>query len=200
MEKRQPLPMFENFTEDVNQILLSSSYMNITSSVEQAIENGADLKAKESIFGNTALHNAAFNGNTKLANLILGKDKKLVDIKNDTDETPLMRAAAHGRFPMVKTLTDKGADVKAKDVEGNTALHHAIMGGHKDIVSFLLGKGADINLKNKNNSTPIALTLMDDDAAMAKYLRSKGAKVDKTFKDRVKSFQKPRLQEFIDSL
>lgn len=197
--RRTPLPIFEEFTEDATQILLSSSYMNITSSAEQAIENGADLKAKEKIFGNTPLHNAAFNGNTKLGKLLLDNGVK-VDIKNDMDETPLMRAASLGKFPMVKFLIDNGAKVKAKDVDGNTALHHAIMGGHKEIVSFLLGKGADINLKNKNNSTPIALTLMDDDAVMAKYLHNKGAKIDKTFKDRVDSFQKKRLQQFIDSL
>jgi len=45
-------------------------------------------------------------------------------------------------------LIDKGADVNAKDITGETALMVAAERGHTEIVKLLIGRGADVNARN----------------------------------------------------
>jgi ankyrin repeat protein len=47
-------------------------------------------------------------------------------------------------------LSDKGADIEAKDNIGGTALHQAAMHRHEVLVQLLLKKGADIEAKDKD--------------------------------------------------
>ena len=200
MRDRKPLPVFEEIlSQSPTGLLLSTSYMDITLAAKNAVEDGADVNAKDKSFGNTPLMNAASNNNISLLKFLLGKGAS-VNTKNDVDETALMKASYYGSFPIVKTLIDKGADVNASDADGNTALHHAIMGGRKEVATYLIGKGLDVNKKNRNKSTPLHLTLAGDDTRLAKYLISKGAKVDSLFKDRVKGLKKTKLQALLDEL
>lgn len=56
---------------------------------------------------------------------------------------------------IVWRLLKKGADVKAKDKNGSTALYRAALDGHKATVQLLLKKGADIKAKDKNRWTAL---------------------------------------------
>jgi ankyrin repeat protein len=58
---------------------------------------------------------------------------------------------------MVKALIDKGADVNAKDKDGQTALMLAAGGGYTEIVKALIEKGADVNAKNNTGDTALSL-------------------------------------------
>ena len=66
-----------------------------------------------------------------------------------------MEASSEGCVVLVKTLLKKGADVKPKDENGETALILASGEGHVDVVKALLDNGADVNAKDKDGRTAL---------------------------------------------
>ena len=52
-----------------------------------------------------------------------------------------------GNFPFI--LNENGADINAKDKDGETVLMYAARGGNTDIVNLLLDKGAKVNATDK---------------------------------------------------
>jgi len=71
------------------------------------------------------------------------------------DSTPLMLAAMAGQPAAAKILIDKGADVKAKNTDGNTALHTAAFFCKPKMVALLIENGADVNAKNSDGETAL---------------------------------------------
>ena len=54
---------------------------------------------------------------------------------------------------IVKTLIKIGADIEAKNSEGNTPLHFAAQSGNTEVIMALLAAGADINATNQDGLT-----------------------------------------------
>jgi ankyrin repeat protein len=66
------------------------------------------------------------------------------------------RNAPSGWLPAVKYLVEEcGADVNARDHEGNTALHHAAARGDNEMVLYLVSKGADVKAVNRAGETTV---------------------------------------------
>ena len=66
------------------------------------------------------------------------------------------RNAPTGWMPAVKYLVeDLGADVNARDHEGNTALHHAAARGDNEMILYLVSKGADVMVVNRAGETTV---------------------------------------------
>ena len=66
------------------------------------------------------------------------------------------RNAPSGWLPAIKYLVEElGADVNARDHEGNTALHHAAARGDNEVILYLVSKGADAKAVNRAGETTL---------------------------------------------
>ena len=64
------------------------------------------------------------------------------------------RYAPGGMLAAVKYLIEElGADVNARDHEGNTALHHAASRGDVEMILYLVSKGADVKAVNREGQS-----------------------------------------------
>ncbi|MGO9118414.1 MAG: ankyrin repeat domain-containing protein [Desulfomonilaceae bacterium] len=67
----------------------------------------------------------------------------------------LMGAARRGDLQRVKTLLERGADVKAKDEKGTTALMASAEEGHLETMNLLLDRDTDPNAKDNEGWTAL---------------------------------------------
>lgn len=85
-----------------------------------------------------------------------------------------------------KALIAAGANVEARDKNGNTPLHYAAYCGNEDAAEVLLDAGADMNAVNDNGDTPLLTTRKgywrNGCAAVADILFDHGARWPKTEK------------------
>jgi ankyrin repeat protein len=91
--------------------------------------------------GWTALHYAAFQGQTAVAKYLL-ENQANVNARAPSGITPLMAGARNGHYDVVKLLLTQAADPSLKNDAGATALQWAAKGGNSDIVQLLKQAGA----------------------------------------------------------
>jgi ankyrin repeat protein len=72
---------------------------------------------------------------------------------NVKGRTPLMLAAFRGNAAAVINLLERGADVNARDGDGDTALMFAAYRGHGLVVALLLQYGANVYARARNGWT-----------------------------------------------
>ena len=92
-----------------------------------------------------------------------------VDAPNADGETPLMMAAKEGHNGVLQALLRARADVRAKDVGGNTALHHV---SWSTGVAALLEAGAELGATNEQGSTPLAAATQRGATKVAQALQA----------------------------
>nr|XP_051688421.1 ankyrin repeat domain-containing protein 26 isoform X24 [Oryctolagus cuniculus] len=106
------------------------------------LDHGADPNIEDEI-GNTALHYAAYGGNTRMAEKLLSSNAD-IEKKNETGLTPLLVAIQQNQESMVKFLILQNADVFAIDNLHRTSLMFAGWYNTEDIVHMLLELGVDV--------------------------------------------------------
>src|SRR5262245_39314999 len=73
----------------------------------------------------------------------------------------LVTAIRNADVRVVRQLFDNGADVNARDAEGNTPLILASFYASPECVELLIEKGADVNAANKAGATPLIRAATD---------------------------------------
>ncbi|KAL0419813.1 UNVERIFIED_CONTAM: Ankyrin repeat domain-containing protein 53 [Sesamum radiatum] len=109
------------------------------------------VKDKE---GQTALHCAATAGKTQICKYLVEKLKVEMNPKTGEGDTPLLLAVMVEQLPTANYLIRQGADVKASDFKGMTALHYAAERGHKKLMQLLISQGADVEA-DSDHGTPL---------------------------------------------
>jgi ankyrin repeat protein len=90
--------------------------------------------------------------------------------------TPLMYAALYSDVPTMKMLLDSGADAKATDDSGATALMWALTDLEK--TKLLIDRGADVNARSADGRTPLLIaSALPGSAPVVTLLLDKGADI-----------------------
>ena len=111
--------------------------------------------------------------------------------------SPLVWVADHGTPLVVKALLARGADVKARDKAGRTALHYAAWNGNtaRKNVRLLLAAGADVDAKDVNGKTPLMLA---QGTLTLRMLRNRRHRM--TLRDEVEASLKPLSGERLSDM
>jgi hypothetical protein len=110
---------------------------------------------------------AARDGDVEELARLIGRAKRLVDVKGEGGRTALHLAAAAGHEEIVKLLLDKDADPNRCDRDGVTPLHAAAKGGHAKVVRMLLKGGADVYVNDtREPADPMADAASEEIAAL----------------------------------
>ena len=99
------------------------------------------------------------------------------------EQTALMRDVIHNELKTAKLLIDSGADVDARDKDGNTALMLATRNNRLEGAELLIGALADINAKNDYGHTALMVAAMRNGLEIAKLLINSQADLDLQNKD-----------------
>ena len=63
---------------------------------------------------------------------------------------------------MIQALIMSGADIDAKDIDGNTPAHFCAEYGHQDSLRFLLTRHPTLFAKNSEGKSPIDVAVSHD--------------------------------------
>lgn len=163
------------------------------------LARGAEIKAKDSVYGNSVLHWIALSPSTE------GKAKTLEHLVKagvEIDEcsngmTPLSLAAAYGDARVISTLLNAGADPNGMDRRrGLTALSLAIV--HKHVVAAyqLLDAGACLDYGDiRTGLTPLEMAIATRQQEVVSRLLRMGAKVSFSQRRLASQDQEPDHQD-----
>ena len=127
------------------------------------------------------LHQAAFDGDLEKVKELVENGANIYE-KDNKGMTPVMSATLFvPHLDVVQYLESKGADLKAKDSDGNTLLHNVIISGDLEIIKYLVEYGLDVNAANNDGLTPFQIAIVleqsnPDVTGVVAYLESQGAK------------------------
>ncbi len=139
--------------------------------IEQLIQNSPDLINAER-GADAPLYAAAGKGQLRVAGFLLDHGANIEGINH---HVPLLAAARNGNRAMVELLLSRGADVNAKENDGDTALHYAAGRGFQAVAEVLLANHADVNIPNTGGSTPLFLAASSGQLEIIQMLLAAGA-------------------------
>lgn len=124
---------------------------------------------------NACLFEAASDFSTDGARNYIAKGASIVATHHSTGQSVLHFATQ--RYSDDATLLGffiaVGANVDAKDRDGDTALHEAAKRGHLNMVKKLVESKADISVLNKDNKTALQLATEKGHSKVRKFLRDR---------------------------
>ncbi len=144
--------------------------------VRALIRQGADVSAPQGD-GMTALHWAAQNGSTEVAEVLLYAGARVDGLTRLGNYTPLHLASREGHGQLVEVLLAAGAEPNALTSTGAVApLHFAATSGSEEAVTALLNKGADVNAPERQwGHTPLIFAAAADRPGAVAILLERGA-------------------------
>jgi ankyrin repeat protein len=152
------------------------------SMVELLFKQVLDINAKYE--GNTLLDQALKLPNSfPTANFLISKGADTTLKGEEDGDTPLHVYCFYGAkdLAVLKLLVENGADVNAKNVKGETPLHHVILNDEgaleedKKSMLFLLEHGADRNAADNDGNTPLHIACKRGMVEYALFLVEQGA-------------------------
>jgi len=129
------------------------------------VSSGAPVDGSGSV---SPLFSAVRSGDAQIVEILLTRgakaDPRLTEMFN---ATPLMFAAGANREDIVKQLLEAGADINARDNNGDPAINWAAYYGFTDMVKYLVKHGANMKLVGHGNALEIAMRRGHQDLVLA---------------------------------
>lgn len=150
--------------------------------VRLLLEKGAAVNAASSD-GTTALMMAAARFNPQVCELLLAHGA-VIDARDAQGNTALLRATAFAdsfeedRWHLVRRLLDKGADPKAKNNAGATALMLAAGHACTPAMEALLEHGAEVNARDRAGKTALMIAVRRAHVDAVQLLLDHKAEID----------------------
>jgi ankyrin repeat protein len=94
---------------------------------------------------------------------------------HERNETPLIWAVSEGYHDIAVTLIEAGADLDAKNSDGNTALLRAACENRPELASVLIKVGAKLDVQNNDGYSALILAKRRDNKAIVDRLLAAGA-------------------------
>ena len=116
--------------------IFEAAYIGDLNAMKQYLADGADVNARDPLYGSTLLSTAALMGHSKIVTLLLEKGAD-VNARSQDEGTPLHAAAFLGRVDPAKILLKHGADTTARNRDGATPLDAAKLDW--GITQFVIG-------------------------------------------------------------
>ncbi len=139
--------------------------------VTQLIARGFDANSPNPN-GDYGLTLAIREPSMKVVDALLSWDKLKVEVRNSSDESPLMMAALDGHLKLAQRLIERGADINKP---GWAPLHYAATNGHLELMQLLLDGHAYIDASSPNGTTPLMMAAKYGTFEAVKLLLDAGA-------------------------
>lgn len=131
------------------------------------VSRGAKVDAENG----AALRQALLFEDDDMTDLLL-KAGAAAGLAGDEGERPLHLAAQEGFVHGVRALLGHGADIEARNIDGETALLVAVRMRRYDVVALLIERGADASSRDQYGNTAGSLAERRKDAVLKRLLNS----------------------------
>eukprot|EP01095_Lingulamoeba_sp_RSL-Kostka_P000958 TRINITY_DN11291_c0_g1_i1.p1 TRINITY_DN11291_c0_g1~~TRINITY_DN11291_c0_g1_i1.p1 ORF type:complete len:228 (+),score=49.95 TRINITY_DN11291_c0_g1_i1:94-777(+) len=120
--------------------------------INKLIKKNFDINSQNSKgYCHSILHLACKKGNEDIVGLLL-ENNAILDLTNKYNETPFIKSVQYGHKPVIDLLISKNADINARDINGNTALHILCQEYNEydrgTIIEKLISCNADVDIFN----------------------------------------------------
>ncbi|KAK3998342.1 hypothetical protein QBC44DRAFT_3075 [Cladorrhinum sp. PSN332] len=132
--------------------------------VKILVDEGKASQTATSALGRTPLHLASLNGQKEVADWLLDRWSGGVNARDTEDMTPLHLAAfrEESREAVIRILIDRGSDISATNIHGQSPLSLAAFKGQAEAIRLLIQRGASVDSKDNVGRSPLHYAAMQD--------------------------------------